>query len=71
MECMPDIYGNYIVWEDRNNGTLAADIVLYNIANKEKSTLPRMIITKAIQRFSKILSYGWTRETEFLQMIFL
>ena len=41
MECMPDIYGNYIVWEDRNNGTLAADIVLYNIANKEKKYITK------------------------------
>lgn len=35
MESKPDVYGNYVVWEDRNNGTLSADIVLYNLETKE------------------------------------
>lgn len=35
-ECNPTIYGNYIAWEDRNNGSYAADIYLYDINKKER-----------------------------------
>ena len=35
MECKPDVYGNYVVWEDRNNGSLDADIVLFDIQTKK------------------------------------
>jgi len=41
MESKPDVNGNYIIWEDRNNNTLFADIVLYNLQSKE-----RVYITK-------------------------
>jgi beta propeller repeat protein len=37
MECRPDISGNYIVYEDRNNGSYNADIVLYDILTKKKT----------------------------------
>jgi len=36
MESKPYVNGNYIVWEDRNNNTIFADIALYNIDSKEK-----------------------------------
>lgn len=39
MECRPDISGNYIVYEDRNDGSLNADIVLYDILTKEKTLI--------------------------------
>lgn len=41
MECRPDISGNYIVYEDRNNGSLNADIVLYDILTKEKTFITK------------------------------
>jgi beta propeller repeat protein len=41
MECRPDISSNYIVFEDRNNGSLNADIVLYNISTKEKTFITK------------------------------
>lgn len=31
MESQPDVSGDYVVWADRNNGTLNADIMLYNL----------------------------------------
>lgn len=34
MESKPDVYGDYVVWEDRNNGSHDADIVLYNMSSK-------------------------------------
>jgi beta propeller repeat protein len=36
MECSPDVYGDYIVYEDRNNGSYNADIILFNIKSKKK-----------------------------------
>lgn len=41
MECRPDISGNYIVYEDRNNGSLAADIVLYDILTMKKTFITK------------------------------
>ena len=41
MESDPDVYGDYIVYEDRNNGTFNADIVLYNIKTKKKINVTR------------------------------
>ena len=41
MESKPDVYGNYIVWEDRNNKSLFADIVLYNLQSKEKAYITK------------------------------
>lgn len=41
MESKPDISGNYIVYEDRNNGSLAADIVMYDILTKDKTNLTK------------------------------
>lgn len=35
-ESAPSIYGNYIVWEDRNNKSQAADIYLYDIDKNKK-----------------------------------
>lgn len=41
MESKPDIYGDYITWEDRNNNTLDADIVLYDLKSKESIYLTK------------------------------
>jgi len=41
MECKPDVYGNYVVWEDRNNKTISADILLYNVKSKEKTYITK------------------------------
>jgi beta propeller repeat protein len=41
MESKPDVYGDYIVYEDRNSGTINADIVLYNIKTKKKINVTR------------------------------
>jgi beta propeller repeat protein len=35
MESNPDVCGHYVVWEDRNNGTLNADIALYDLSTKQ------------------------------------
>ena len=39
MESRPYVFGDYVVWEDRNNGTYDADIVLYNISTQQKTQL--------------------------------
>lgn len=39
-ESVPDVFGNYIVWEDRNNGN-QADIVLYDSNRKEKKQITK------------------------------
>lgn len=41
MESRPDISGNYIVYENRNNGSLDADIVLYDILTKKKKFITK------------------------------
>lgn len=41
MESKPDVYGDYIVYEDRNSGTINADIVLHNIKTKRKINITR------------------------------
>lgn len=38
---LPAIYGSNIVWEDRNNGSLDADIVLYDLNKEEKKWITR------------------------------
>lgn len=52
-ECSPFVSGDYVVWEDRNDGDLAADIYLYNIASNEKI---RITDDKVDQRTPRI--YG-------------
>jgi beta propeller repeat protein len=52
-ECNPFVCGDYVVWEDRNDGDFAADIYLYNIASKEKT---RITNDKVDQRTPRI--YG-------------
>lgn len=34
-ECNPDVSGNYIVWEDRNNNSFFADIMAYDLVSKK------------------------------------
>jgi beta propeller repeat protein len=41
MESKPDIYGDYITWEDRNNNTLDADIVLYDLKSNKRFYLTK------------------------------
>ncbi|WP_425800915.1 hypothetical protein ACHOLT_11980 [Desulfitobacterium sp. Sab5] len=41
MESKPDVYGDYVVWEDRNNGSYNADIVLYDISRKETTNITK------------------------------
>ena len=41
MESKPDVSGDYVVYEDRNNGIGDADIVLYDIKTKEKVNITK------------------------------
>lgn len=41
MESKPDVYGEFIVWEDRNSNTLEADIVLYDLKSNERFYLTK------------------------------
>ena len=41
MESKPDVYGDFVVWEDRNNGTYNADIILYDISTKQKAQITK------------------------------
>jgi beta propeller repeat protein len=41
MESNPDVFGKYVVWEDRNNKTYDADIVLYNLVTRKKMYLTK------------------------------
>lgn len=50
-ECSPFVYGDYIAWEDRNQGKYDAEIYLYNISTKEKT---RITQDKYDQRNPKI-----------------
>ena len=40
-ECNADISGDYIVWEDRNNGTINADIFLYDLSTNKKRQITK------------------------------
>lgn len=41
MESKPDVYGDFVVWEDRNNGTYNSDIILYDIRTKQKTQITK------------------------------
>jgi len=47
MESKPDVYGDFVVWEDRNNGTYNADIILYNISTKHKTQITKDKVNQA------------------------
>jgi beta propeller repeat protein len=40
-ECNPAVFGDYIVWEDRNNKSYNADLYLYDINKNKKITLTK------------------------------
>jgi beta propeller repeat protein len=49
-ECNPDVYQNYIIWEDRNNNSLKADIYLYDLDNGKKIRITKNRANQAYPR---------------------